>query len=138
MAKDPAAQKSRFTHAEQFETDLNPNEWISQLQCMLDDLSQDKKDPKHLHIQAVYDRDCFCRLNPEEKEAAEDRLTVSFPGHSRHVGDTPGGMAWDGVHKDTGFDPMPNKEESKVLSTEPVLCSLTSGCWCRTSRTSSS
>ena len=141
MGKDPAAQaaqKSRFTHAEQYESDLDATVWISQTQRMMDDLPQDKKDPKHLHMQGVYDRDCFCRMTTEEKEDAEDILTVSFPRGTRHIGDIPGGIAWDGNHKDTGFDPMPNDDERKVLSTEPVLCSLTSGCWCRRSRPSSS
>jgi hypothetical protein len=119
MGKEPAAQKSRYIHAEQYETDLNAVEWISQLQVMLHDLPQAKQDPKHLHIQSVYDRDHFPRLDTDAKEVAEDILNVSFPlskgGNQRHIGDIPGGISWDGVHKDTGFDPKPNKEEWKVL-----------------------
>ena len=138
MVKDQAAQKSRFTHAEEYDTDLSAEVWISQTQRMMDYLPPGKQDPKHLHIQSAYDRDCWCRMTTEEKEDAEDILTVSFPRGTRHIGDIPGGIAWDGNHKDTGFDPMPNDDERKVLSTEPVLCSLTSGCWCRRSRPSSS
>jgi hypothetical protein len=119
MGKESAAQKSRFTHAEEYETDLNALEWISQLQRMLDDLPPGKQDPKHVHIQSVYDRDHFPQLDTDAKEVAEDILNVSFPlskgANQRHIGDIPGGQAWDGGHKDTGFDPKPNKEESKVL-----------------------
>ena len=115
MGKDPAAQKSRLTHAEQHEPDLDATVWISQTQRMMDDLPQDKKDPKHLHMQGVYDRDCFCRMTTEEKGAAEDILNVSFPRGTRQIGDIPGGEAWDGIHKDTGFDPKPNDDERKVL-----------------------
>jgi hypothetical protein len=138
MVKDQAAQKSRFTHAEEYDTDLSAEVWISQTQRMMDDLPPGKQDPKHLHIQSAYDRDCWCRMTTEEKEEAQDILNVSFPRGTRQIGDIPGGEAWDGPHKDTGFDPKPDDDERKVLSTEPVLCSLTSGCWCRRSRPSSS
>ena len=115
MGKDPAAQKSRFTHAEHHEPDLDATVWISQTQRMMDYLPPGKQDPKHLHIQSAYDRDCWCRMTTEEKEEAQDILNVSFPRGTRQIGDIPGGEAWDGPHKDTGFDPMPNKEEWKVL-----------------------
>ena len=116
MVKDSAAaQKSRLTHAEQHEPDLDATVWISQTQRMMDDLPQDKKDPKHLHMQGVYDRDCWCRMTTEEKEEAQDILNVSFPRGTRQIGDIPGGEAWDGPHKDTGFDPKPDDDERKVL-----------------------
>ena len=119
MGKEPAAQKSRYIHAEQYETDLNAVEWISQLQVMLHDLPQAKQDRKHVHIQSVYDPECFPRLDTDAKEVAEGILNVSFPrskgANQRHIGDSPAGISWDGVHKDTGFDPKPNKEEWKVL-----------------------
>jgi hypothetical protein len=117
MAKEPAAhaQKSHFTHAEEYDTDLDPEVWLSQFQRMLDDLLQGKQDPKHLHVQSLYDRDYFPQL-----DTAAKAVNVSFPlskgaNHQRHIGDIPGGQAWDGDHKDTGFDPKPNKEEWKVL-----------------------
>ena len=119
MGKDAAAQKSRFTHAEEYETDLNAAEWISPLQLMLDDLPQAKQDPKHVHIQSVYDRDHFPQLDTDAKQKAEDILAVSFPlskgAHQRHIGDHPAGISWYGDHKDTGFDPKPNDDERKVL-----------------------
>ena len=119
MGKEPAAQKSHFTHAEQYETDLNAVEWISQLQVMLHDLPQAKQDPKHVHIQSVYDRDHFPQLDTDAKHKAEDILAVSFPpskgASERHIGDGPAGVSWYGVHKGTGFDPKPDDDERKVL-----------------------
>ena len=119
MAKEPASQKSHYTHAEQHEPDLNPVEWISLNQAMLHDLPQAKQDPKHVHVQGVYDPNHFPQLDTNAKEAAEGILNVSFPpsrgANPRHIGDIPGGISWDGPHKGKGFDPMPNKEESKVL-----------------------
>ena len=119
MGKEPAAQKSHFTHAEEYETDLDPEVWLSQLQRMVDDLSQGKQDPKHLHVQSLYDPDYFPQLDTAAKEVAQNIFNVSFPlskgKNQRHIGDIPGGQAWDGDHKDTGLDPKPNKEESKVL-----------------------
>ena len=122
MAKEPAAhaQKSHYNHPEEYETELDPEVWLSQLQRMLDDLSPRKQDPKHVHIQSLYDRDHFPQLDTAAKEVSQNILNVSFPlskgaNHQRHIGDIPGGQAWDGEHKDTGFDPKPNKEEWKVL-----------------------
>jgi hypothetical protein len=70
-------------------------------------------------VQGVYDPECFPRLDNDAKEAAEGILNVSFPpsrgANQRHIGDIPGGISWDGPHKGKGFDPMPNKEEWKVL-----------------------
>ena len=113
MGKESAAQKSRFTHAEEYDTDLSALVWISQLQRMLDDLPPGKQDPKHVHIQSVP------QLDTAAKEVAEDILTVSFPlskgANQRHIGDHPAGISWYGPHKDTGFDPKPNDDERKVL-----------------------
>ena len=119
MAKEPAAQKSRYTHAERYELDLNPEVWFSLNQAMLHGLPPGKQDPKHVHIQSVYDRDHFPQLDTAAKEVAQNILNVSFPlskgANQRHIGDSPAGQAWDGENKDTGFDPKPNKEEWKVL-----------------------
>ena len=119
MGKESAAQKSRFTHAEEYDTDLSALEWLSQLQGKVDDLPLGEQDPKHVHIQSVYDRDHFPQLDTDAKEVAEGILNVSFPRskgpNPRHIGDIPGGISWDGQYKGQGFDPMPNKEESKVL-----------------------
>ena len=119
MGKESAAQKSRFTHAEEHDTDLSAEVWISQLQGKVKDLPEGHQDPKHLHIQSAYDRDHFPQLDTDAKQKAEDILAVSFPlskdHNQRHIGDIPGGTAWFGPHKDTGFDPKPNDDERKVL-----------------------
>ena len=118
MVKDQAAQKSRFTHAEEYDTDLSAEVWISQSQRMVDDLPQGKQDPKHVWMQSAYDRDHFPQWQ-DAKQKAEDILAVSFPpskgAHQRHIGDGPAGVSWYGDHKGTGFDPKPNDDERKVL-----------------------
>ena len=115
----PATQKSHYTHAEQHEPDLNPVEWLSQLQAMLLRLPQAKQDPKHVHVQSVYDPAYFPQLDNDAKEAAEAILNVSFPpsrgAKNKHIGDMLAGRGWDGRFRGIGFDPMPNKEEWKVL-----------------------
>ena len=119
MAKEPATQKSHFTHAERYEPDLNPEVWLSLNQAMLHNLPPAKQDPKYVHIQGVYDPECFPRLDTDAKEVAEGILNVSFPRskgpNPRHIGDIPAGISWYGEYQGQGFDPMPNKEESKVL-----------------------
>ena len=71
-----------------------------------------------MHVQSLYDADHFPQLDINEKEAAEAIRDVSLPpsksGRHRQIGDQPGGLAWGGPHKGTGFDPKPNKEEWKV------------------------
>ena len=115
MANPNPAQKSHFTHAEEHDHDLNPNEWISQLQAMQDGLPQGKQDPKHLHVASLYDAAHFPRLDDKAKEAAEAIRNVCFPrsrsGRARKIGDTPAGLSWNGPHKGTGFDPKPNIQE---------------------------
>jgi hypothetical protein len=115
----PAAQKSHFTHAERYKADLDPEVWLSQFQRMLDDLPQGKQDPKHLHVQSLYDPAYFPQLDSDEKKAAEAIRNVSLPrskgASHRKIGDMPAGISWDGPHKGTGFDPMPNEDEWKVL-----------------------
>ena len=121
MVNPNPAQKSHFTHAEQHDHDLNPNEWISQLQAiyMLDDLPVGKQFTKHLHVASLYDAAHFPRFDDAAKEAAEMIRNVSLPrsksGSHRKIGDMPAGISWDGVHKGTGFDPKPNKAAWKVL-----------------------
>ena len=118
MANPKPAQKSHLTHAEEYESDLDPVVWLSQLQRMLDDLPQGKQETKHLHVRSLYDPDHFNRLDNDEKEAAEDMRDVSLPRSKseihRQIGDMPVGLAWGGLHKGTGFDPKPNKAEWKV------------------------
>ena len=87
----PATQKSHYTHAEEHELGLNAVEWISQLQAMLHAQPPGKQDPKHLHLQSVYDTDHFPQLDNDAKEAAEARRNVSFPrsrgAKNKHIGD---------------------------------------------------
>jgi hypothetical protein len=118
MANPNPAQKSHFTHAEEHDRDLNPDEWISQLQAMQDDLPVGKQFTKHLHVASLYDAAHFTRLDNDANEAVEDIRYVSLPrsksGSHRKIGDMLGGLSWGRPHKGTGFDPKPNKEEWKV------------------------
>ena len=118
MSDPGLAQKSHFTHAEEHDHDLNPNEWISQLQAMQDGLPQGKQDPKHLHVASLYDAAHFPRLDDDAKEAAEMIRNLSLPrskrGSHRKIGDMPAGLSWDSPHEGTVFNPKPNKEEWKV------------------------
>jgi hypothetical protein len=115
----PAAQKSHYTHAERHETNVDPALWHSQLQAMQHALPPGKQGPKHLHLQSMYDDDHFPQLDSDANETAEAIRNVSFPrsrgANSKHIGDMPAGRGWDGRFRGIGFDPMPNKEEWKVL-----------------------
>ena len=117
----PAAQKSHYTHAERHEQNFDPVLWQSQLQARLHAQPPGKQDPKHLHLQSLYDPDYFPQLDNDAKETAEAIRNVSFPrsrsssANSKHIGDMPAGRGWDGRFRGIGFDPMPNKEEWKVL-----------------------
>ena len=120
MGKDsPAAQKSRYSHAEEHEPDLSAEVWISLMQGKLKDLPPGKQDPKHLHLASLYDAATFDRFDEGAKEAAEAIRNVSFPpsrsGGNRKIGDMPAGEAWCGVHKVTGLDPRPNEAERNVF-----------------------
>ena len=79
MANPNPAQKSHFTHAEEHDHDLEPNEWILQLQAMQDDLPVGKQFTKHLHVASLYDAAHFPRLDDNAKKAAEAMRNVSFP-----------------------------------------------------------
>jgi hypothetical protein len=118
MTNPNLAQKSRFTHAEEHEPDLDATVWVSQTQRMLHNLPQGNQTPKHLHLASLYDAAHFPRLDDNAKKAAEAMRNVSFPrsrsGQARKIGDMPASISWHGDHKGTGFDPKPNTEEWKV------------------------
>ena len=86
---------------------------------MQHDVPQGNRDRKQLHLQSIYDADHFPQLNSDDKKAAEAIRNVSFPrskgASHRKIGDMPAGISWDGRYKATGFDPMPNEPEWKVL-----------------------
>ena len=113
---DKPAQKSHLSHAEEHDPTLDAKVWISQMQRSMDDLPEGEREPKHLHVAAIYNVPNL--LDPREQEDAEEIRAVSLPPSrsktSRLVGDMPAGEAWNGTHKGTGFDPKPNKEEWKV------------------------
>ena len=132
MANPKPAQKSHLTHAEEYESDLDPVVWLSQLQRMLDDLPQGKQETKHLHVRSLYDPDHFNRLDIIEKEAAEEIRDVSLPRSRskshREISDMPpAGISWGGFHKGTGFDPKPNKHEWKVRRHNRLCTRLLAG-----------
>ena len=131
------AQKSHLSHAEEHEPNLDARVWISQIERIMDELPEGEREPKYLHLAALYNVPNL--VDPIEKEAAEEIRAVSLPPSrskkNRLPGDMPAGEAWAGPHKGTGFDPKPNQEEWKVRQNR--LCARFIGCWCRRSLTSS-